>query len=36
VAPGIDPATHILPQMEFPVAIPPGLPVMDRAIFGAT
>jgi propionate CoA-transferase len=35
VAPGIDPATHILPQMEFPVAIPPGLPVMDPAIFGA-
>jgi propionate CoA-transferase len=33
VAPGIDPATHILPQMEFPVAVPPGLPVMDPAIF---
>lgn len=35
VAPGIDPATHILPQMEFPVAVPAGLPVMDPAIFGA-
>jgi propionate CoA-transferase len=36
VAPGIDPAKHILPQMEFPVPIPPGLPVMDPAIFRAT
>lgn len=36
VAPGIDPAAHILPQMEFPVAIPPGLPLMDPALFGAT
>jgi len=36
VAPGIDPAKHILPQMEFPVSIPPGLPVMDAALFGAT
>ncbi|RPI05390.1 MAG: hypothetical protein EHM71_12725, partial [Zetaproteobacteria bacterium] len=32
-APGIDPATHILPQMEFSVRVPPGLPVMDPAIF---
>jgi propionate CoA-transferase len=36
VAPGIDPATHILPQMEFPVPVPPGLPVMDAALFEAT
>ena len=36
VAPGIDPATHILPQMEFPVAIPPELPLMDPAIFEMT
>jgi propionate CoA-transferase len=36
IAPGIDPAKHILPQMEFPVPVPPGLPVMDPAIFGAT
>jgi propionate CoA-transferase len=36
VAPGIDPATHILPQMEFPVAVPTGLPVMDPGLFGAT
>jgi propionate CoA-transferase len=36
IAPGIDPATHILPQMEFPVAVPFGLPLMDPALFGAT
>ncbi|OGB93788.1 MAG: hypothetical protein A2Z31_03495 [candidate division NC10 bacterium RBG_16_65_8] len=36
VAPGIDPAKHILPQMEFPVPIPADLPVMDPALFGAT
>ena len=36
VAPGIDPAKHLLPQMEFPVPIPPGLPVMDPALFRAT
>lgn len=34
VAPGIDPATQILPQMDFPVPIPPRLPVMDSAVFG--
>ena len=33
VAPGIDPARHILPQMEFPVAIPPGVAAMDPALF---
>jgi propionate CoA-transferase len=33
VAPGIDPARHILPQMEFPVAIPPGVATMDPALF---
>jgi propionate CoA-transferase len=33
VAPGIEPATDILPHMEFPVAIPPNVPVMDAALF---
>jgi propionate CoA-transferase len=33
VAPGIDPARDILPQMEFPVAIPPGVAGMDPALF---
>lgn len=33
VAPGIDPARDLLPQMEFPLAIPPELPRMDPAIF---
>ncbi|OGB94920.1 MAG: hypothetical protein A3H39_14995 [candidate division NC10 bacterium RIFCSPLOWO2_02_FULL_66_22] len=33
VAPGIDPAKDILPQMEFPVAIPPGVATMDPALF---
>jgi propionate CoA-transferase len=36
VAPGIDPAKHILPQMEFRIPIPPDLPAMDPAIFRAT
>jgi propionate CoA-transferase len=33
VAPGIDPARDILPQMEFPIAIPPGVATMDREFF---
>jgi propionate CoA-transferase len=33
VAPGIDPATHILPHMEFPVPIPANVPSMDAAVF---
>lgn len=33
VAPGIDPAKDILPQMEFPVAIPPGVATMEPALF---
>lgn len=33
VAPGIEPATDILPHMEFPIAIPPDVPVMDAALF---
>jgi propionate CoA-transferase len=33
VAPGIDPVRDILPQMEFPIAIPPGVVTMDPAIF---
>jgi propionate CoA-transferase len=33
VAPGIDPAKDILPQMEFPVAIPPNVATMDPALF---
>jgi propionate CoA-transferase len=33
VAPGIDPAKHILPQMEFPIPVPPDLPLMDPAVF---
>jgi len=33
VAPGIDPARDILPQMEFPVAIPPTVATMDPALF---
>jgi propionate CoA-transferase len=35
-APGIDPAKHILPQMEFSVSIPTELPVMDPALFETT
>jgi propionate CoA-transferase len=33
VAPGIDPAAHILPHMEFPVPIPANVPRMDAAVF---
>lgn len=33
IAPGIDPAKDILSQMEFPIAIPPGVATMDPAIF---
>lgn len=33
VAPGIDPAKDILPQMEFPIAIPPRVLTMDAALF---
>ncbi len=33
VAPGIDPAKDILPQMEFPVTIPPSVATMDPALF---
>lgn len=33
VAPGIDPAIHILPQMEFPITIPPTLRGMDPTLF---
>jgi len=33
VAPGIDPAKDILPQMEFPLAIPPDVATMDPALF---
>lgn len=33
VAPGIDPARDILPQMEFPVSIPADVPTMDAALF---
>jgi propionate CoA-transferase len=33
VAPGIDPARDILPQMEFPIPVPPELPRMDPALF---
>jgi propionate CoA-transferase len=33
VAPGINPSADILPQMEFPIAIPPGIRSMDRALF---
>jgi propionate CoA-transferase len=33
VAPGIDPATHILPQMEFPITIPSGVRRMDSTLF---
>ncbi|MFA5027221.1 MAG: CoA-transferase [Candidatus Methylomirabilota bacterium] len=32
-APGIDPARDILPQMEFPVAVPSELPRMDPELF---
>ena len=35
VAPGIDPATHILPHMEFTISIPAGVRRMDRALFHA-
>ena len=33
VAPGIEPARDILPQMEFPIVIPPTLPTMDPSLF---
>jgi len=33
VAPGIDPARDILPQMEFPVTVPPNVATMDPAVF---
>jgi len=33
VAPGIDPAKDILPQMEFAVPIPPNVPTMDPTLF---
>jgi len=33
IAPGIDPAKDILSQMEFSIAIPPGVATMDPAIF---
>jgi propionate CoA-transferase len=33
VAPGIDPAKDILPQMEFPIAIPSKIATMDPTIF---
>ena len=33
VAPGIDPAKDILPQMEFPIPIPPGVAPMDPTFF---
>jgi propionate CoA-transferase len=33
LAPGIDPATQILPQMEFPISVPPSVPMMDPALF---
>ncbi len=35
VAPGIDPARDILPQMEFPVAMSPKVPTMDPTLFRA-
>ena len=33
VAPGIDPAKDILPQMEFPVTVPPNVATMDPRLF---
>jgi propionate CoA-transferase len=33
LAPGIDPTTQILSQMEFPITIPPKVPLMDPALF---
>ncbi len=33
VAPGIDPARDILPQMEFPIPIPPNVATMDPSLF---
>jgi propionate CoA-transferase len=36
VAPGIDPGKDILPQMEFPIAIPPHVASMDPALFRET
>lgn len=33
VAPGIDPGRDILPQMEFPVALPPDVATMDPSLF---
>jgi propionate CoA-transferase len=33
IAPGIDPAKDILPQMEFSIPIPPNVPTMDPTLF---
>jgi propionate CoA-transferase len=33
IAPGIEPAKDILPQMEFPIAVPSKIATMDPAIF---
>lgn len=33
VAPGIDPAKDIFCQMEFPIAVPPSIALMDPALF---
>ncbi len=33
IAPGIDPAVHILPQAEFPLVVPPRIPGMDPRLF---
>lgn len=33
IAPGIDPAKDILPQMEFPIALSSKVPTMDPALF---
>jgi propionate CoA-transferase len=33
VAPGIDPAKNILPQMEFPIVIPSNITTMEPTIF---
>jgi propionate CoA-transferase len=33
VAPGIDPARDILPQMEFPIAARPSIASMDPTLF---
>ena len=36
VAPGIDPAKQILPQMDFPIAVPLDLPLMESGVFSGT